>query len=89
MKYIYESPITYHSKDMANVKVFKKYVEGQGHEIKTVGTNRKVLSCEISITYHSWPMLKFLQTDELTGQKLYSPYFSIRGHKKGTSTAKL
>jgi hypothetical protein len=42
----YKSPITYHSKDMANVKVFKKWVklQGQGHEVKHLGTNRKVLS---------------------------------------------
>jgi hypothetical protein len=40
----YESPITYHSKDMANVKVFKKWVkiQGLGHEVKNFGTNRKV-----------------------------------------------
>jgi hypothetical protein len=33
-----------------------------------------------------WPMLKFLQTnkqtDRRTGQKLYAPDLSIRGHKK-------
>jgi hypothetical protein len=42
----YESPITYYSKVMANVKVFKKWVEvqGQGQEVKNFGTNRKVLS---------------------------------------------
>ena len=42
----YKSPITYHSKDMAKVKVFKKWVklQGQGHKVKNVGTNRKVLS---------------------------------------------
>jgi hypothetical protein len=39
----YESPITCHSKDMANVKVF---------------------------------------ADKQTGQKLYAPDLSIRGHKK-------
>jgi hypothetical protein len=41
----YKSHITYHSKDMAKVKVFKKWVklQGQGH-IKNCGTNRKVLS---------------------------------------------
>jgi hypothetical protein len=43
----YESPITYHSKDMANVKVFADR-----------------------------------QTDRRTGQKLYAPDLSIRGHKK-------
>jgi hypothetical protein len=32
----YESPITYHSKDMTNVKVFKKWVKRQG---KNFGTN--------------------------------------------------
>jgi hypothetical protein len=41
----YESPITYHSKDMAIVKVFEKWVklQGQGHKVKNVRTNRKVL----------------------------------------------
>ena len=29
-----------------------------------------------------WPMLKFLQTDRQTVQKLYAPDLSIRGHKK-------
>jgi hypothetical protein len=29
-----------------------------------------------------WPMLKFLQTNRRTGQKLYAPDLSIRGHKK-------
>jgi hypothetical protein len=42
----YESPITYHSKDMVNVNVFEKWVKlhGQGHKVENFGTNRKVLS---------------------------------------------
>jgi hypothetical protein len=42
----YESPITYHLKDMVNVKVLEKWVklQGQGHKVKHYGTNRKVLS---------------------------------------------
>jgi hypothetical protein len=42
----YESLITYHSKDMAHVNVFEKWVklQGQGHKIKINETNRKVLS---------------------------------------------
>jgi hypothetical protein len=42
----YKSSITYHSKDMAKVTVFKKWVklQGQGHKVKNFGTNRKVLS---------------------------------------------
>jgi hypothetical protein len=42
----YKSSITYHSKDMGNVKVFEKWVklQGQGHMVKHFGTNRKVLS---------------------------------------------
>jgi hypothetical protein len=41
-----ESPITCHSKDMANVKVFEKWVklQGQGDKVRNDGTNRKVLS---------------------------------------------
>jgi hypothetical protein len=30
----YKSLITYHSKDMAKVKVFKKWVKLQGHKVK-------------------------------------------------------
>jgi hypothetical protein len=42
----YESPITCHSKDMANVKVFEKWIklQGQGDKVKNFGINRKVLS---------------------------------------------
>jgi hypothetical protein len=42
----YENPITYYSKDMANVKVFEKWVklQGQGHKVKIFGTDSKVLS---------------------------------------------
>jgi hypothetical protein len=42
----YKSPITYHSKDMAKVKVFKKWVklQGQDHKVKNYGTIRKFLS---------------------------------------------
>jgi hypothetical protein len=35
----YESPINYHTKDMANVKVFEKWIKLQGHEVKNYGTN--------------------------------------------------
>jgi hypothetical protein len=38
-----ESPITHHSKDKANVKVFQKVSQGQGQKVKTFGTNGKVL----------------------------------------------
>jgi hypothetical protein len=42
----YKSPITYHSKDIAKVKVFKKWFkrQGQGHKVKNYGTIRKFLS---------------------------------------------
>jgi hypothetical protein len=42
----YESPITCHSKDMANVKVFEKWVklQGQGHKVRNFGINGKVMS---------------------------------------------
>jgi hypothetical protein len=39
----YKSHITYHSKDMANVKVLGKWVKRQGHKVKSYDTNRKVL----------------------------------------------
>jgi hypothetical protein len=66
----YKSPITYHSKDMAKVKVFKKWVklQGQGHMVKNVGTNRKVfvirnthMKYESPITCH----LKYLANVEV------------------------
>jgi hypothetical protein len=36
----YKSSITYHSKDVANIKVFKKWVkrQGQSHTVKNLGT---------------------------------------------------
>jgi hypothetical protein len=42
----YESPITCHSKDMTNVKVFEKWVklQGQGQKVKNYDTIRKFLS---------------------------------------------
>jgi hypothetical protein len=47
----YESLITCHSKDMANVKVSEKWVkrQGQGHKVKIFGNDRKVLSEGIHI----------------------------------------
>jgi hypothetical protein len=65
-EHTYEIPITYHSKYMANVKVFEKWVKLQGHKVKKFGTNRKVLSYkehtyEIPIT--DMANVKFLQTD--------------------------
>jgi hypothetical protein len=75
------------------IKVFEKWVklQGQGHKVKNFGTNRKVLlqgtniwnMKAISLPIQKiGPMLKFLQTDRQTGQKLYAPDLSIRGHKK-------
>jgi hypothetical protein len=42
----YRSPIIYHLKGMAKVKVFKKWVKLQGHKVKNYGafTIRKFLS---------------------------------------------
>ena len=50
----YESPITNYSKVMPNVKVFEKYVKGQGYgnEVKNFGINGKVLSQGL----HMWNM---------------------------------
>jgi hypothetical protein len=39
----YESPINYHSKDMANVKVFEKWVKLQGQKVTNFDTNRTEL----------------------------------------------
>jgi hypothetical protein len=45
-EHTYEIPITYHSKYMANVKVFENWIklQGQGDKVKHFGINRKVLS---------------------------------------------
>jgi hypothetical protein len=40
MRMKYKNPITYHSKDMANDKVFEKWTKPQGQEVKGYGTNR-------------------------------------------------
>jgi hypothetical protein len=42
----YKSRITYYSKDMDKVKVFKKWfkLQGQGHKVKNYGTIKKFLS---------------------------------------------
>jgi hypothetical protein len=40
----YESPVTFHSKDMTNVKVLEKWVKTQGQEVKNYCTNKKVFS---------------------------------------------
>jgi hypothetical protein len=47
----YESPITRHSKDMANVKVFEKWVklQGQDQKVKYYGTIRS--SCHKKHSY--------------------------------------
>jgi hypothetical protein len=47
----YESPTTYHSKDMANFKVFKKWVklQGQGHKVKNLVPIER--SCHKENTY--------------------------------------
>jgi lauroyl/myristoyl acyltransferase len=69
----YESPITYHSKDMANVKVFEKWVklQGQHHKVKSYNTNKKVLSWgrhiwnmkAISLAIQTiWPMLTLFKS---------------------------
>jgi hypothetical protein len=80
-----ESPITYHSKDMTNVKVFES-----GSNLKVKVSRSKILvpiersvernthmKYESPIIIHKIePMLKILQTDRWTGQKLYvSPIF--------------
>jgi hypothetical protein len=42
----YKNPFTYHSKDMATVKVFEKWVklQGQCYKVKNYGSIKKVLS---------------------------------------------
>jgi hypothetical protein len=93
----YESPITCQSKDMANVKVFKKWVklQGQGHKVKNYGTIRKVLIIgnthmkSLSLTIQNvWPMIKFLKRGsnfkvKVTRSKILVPRESSC-HKKHT-----
>jgi hypothetical protein len=82
--------VIYHSRDITDVKVFKKYVKHQGKEIKLCMPIEK--SClkehtqEILKPYHL--PLKFLQTDRqgLSGQKLYAPNLLIQRALKMCST---
>jgi hypothetical protein len=59
----YESPITYNSKDMANVKVFEKWVKLQGlgqklwYQKKALIIRNTYTKYESSITYHSKDMV--------------------------------
>jgi hypothetical protein len=80
----FKSPITYHSKDITNVKVFT-HVKGQGQDVKNFGTYRKVLSREIHMSLSLtilkiWPMLKFLQTEGQAKNYIY-PIFRYGGIK--------
>jgi hypothetical protein len=88
----YESLITCYSKDMANVKVFEKWVklQGQGHrfwyQLKGLVIRNTHVKYESPITYHSKDMANVKvfadrQTNRRTGQKLYAPDLSIQGHK--------
>jgi hypothetical protein len=88
----YESPITYHSKYMANVKKFFK----SGSNFRFKATRSKIwyqekglvkrnthMKYESPITCHSEDMANVnVFADRQTGQKLYVPYLSIRWHKK-------
>jgi ribosomal protein S15P/S13E len=55
----YESPITYHSKDMTNVKVFKKVKVRRSKILVPMDRSMKALSLTIQ---KIWPMLKFLKS---------------------------
>ena len=73
----YESPISFGSKVIAKVKFFQKKVkiQGQGHEVKNFGIDRKVLSqgihfCNIKalspFVKKLWSRLSLLWTDGQT-----------------------
>jgi hypothetical protein len=54
----YESSITYHSKDITNVKVFKKWIklQGQSQEVKIMVSIERTchhMKFESPIAYHS------------------------------------
>jgi hypothetical protein len=50
----YESPITYHLKDMTNFKVFKKYanLQGQVQDVKILLSIER--SCHKEYSYEIW-----------------------------------
>ena len=53
----HKSPINYHSKDMAKVNVFKKWVKLQGHKVKNYGAIRfKVLLIRITHMIYESPI---------------------------------
>jgi hypothetical protein len=78
----YQSSITYHSKDMANVKVF---ADRQTNRPKTIcpqsfDTGHKNDS---PIIYNSKDMANVKVFEDIqTGQKLHAPHLLIRRHKK-------
>jgi hypothetical protein len=79
----YESLITYHSKDMANVKVFEKWVklQGQGHKVKNFGLVIRNTHMKYESLQKIWPILKFLQTDG-QAKNYMPPIFRYGGIKK-------
>jgi hypothetical protein len=79
----YEIPITYHSKDMANLKFLKSRSNFKVRRSKLLLTIErschKKYTYEIPITYHSKDMANdslCRQTDKQTGtgQKVYDPF---------------
>ena len=88
----YESPISFGSKVMAKVKFYQRLVksQGQGHEVKNFGIDRKVLSqgihlCNIKalslFVKKLWSRLSLLWTDEQTDRviPIYPPKLRLRG----------
>ena len=67
--------MTFDSKVMVKVMFFQKLVKSQGHEVKQIGSNRKVLPQEIHMSnmkalsllvQNKWPRLSFFSKE---GQK--------------------
>jgi hypothetical protein len=77
----YEIPITYHSKDMANVKVFEKWIklQRQGHKVKTFGTNRKV----IRNTHMKYESPTTCNSKDMANVKVFEKWVKLQcqGHK--------
>ena len=89
----YESPITYHSKAMPNVKVLKSRSQVKvkvtrskiWYQWKGLVTRNTRVKYESPITYNSKVMVKVTvffadkQTDKWTDQKIYAPKSPITG----------
>jgi NifU-like protein involved in Fe-S cluster formation len=74
----YESPITCHSKDMANVKVFEKWVnlQGQGHKVNTLVPLERSCHRDTNMKYES-PII--CHSKDMANAKVFEKWVKLQG----------